>query len=121
MKLFTTVLLVSLSLQDITAYAQSEPAADTISSNGNNFTKVDVEASFPGGESAWRKYLEQNLNANTPVDNGAPVGKFTIEIQFVVATDGTISDISELSKLGFGMEKEVVRIIKKSGLWAPAL
>ena len=38
------------------------------------FEKVEIEASFKGGESAWRKYLERNLNPNVPVDNGAPEG-----------------------------------------------
>ena len=36
------------------------------------FTKVEVEASFPGGEEAWRNYLRKTLNNNTPVDFGAP-------------------------------------------------
>ncbi|HZI54318.1 MAG TPA: hypothetical protein VFD56_11460, partial [Chitinophagaceae bacterium] len=34
------------------------------------FEKVDVEASFPGGEQEWRKFLERNLNPSVPVDNG---------------------------------------------------
>src|SRR5690606_11459448 len=49
------------------------------------FEKVEIEASFKGGESAWRKFLERNLNPNVPVDNGAPEGVYTVYVQFVVS------------------------------------
>ena len=35
------------------------------------FTKVEVEAAFPGGDKAWARYLQNNLDPNTPVENGA--------------------------------------------------
>lgn len=85
------------------------------------FEKVEIEASFKGGESAWRKYLERNLNANTPVDNGAPEGTYTVIIQFVVDRDGTISDVKPLTKRGYGMEDEAMRVIKRGPPWEPAI
>lgn len=85
------------------------------------FEKVEIEASFKGGESAWRKYLERNLNANTPVDNGAAEGTYTVWIQFVVDRDGTISDVKGLTTRGFGMEEEAVRVIRKGPAWEPAI
>jgi protein TonB len=69
------------------------------------FEKVEIEASFKGGESAWRKYLERNLNPSAPVDNGAPEGTYTVYVQFVVSKDGTISDVRALTKHGYGMEE----------------
>ena len=72
------------------------------------FEKVEIEASFKGGESAWRKYLERNLNPNTPVDNGAPEGTHTVWVQFVVDKEGTISDVKGLTTKGYGMEEEAV-------------
>jgi hypothetical protein len=95
-----------------------EAAPDTIP---NIFEKVEVEAAFPTGLTGWRKYLEQNLNANVPVDNGAPAGKYTVWVQFIVDKEGKISDIEATSNNGYGMEKEVIRIISKSGLWTPAI
>ena len=94
------------------------PSVDT--SEGNVFEKVDVEATYPGGESAWRKYLEKNLNPNVPVENGAPIGIYTVIVQFIVDRTGTISDIKTLTNFGYGMEEEVVRIMKKSPMWIPA-
>jgi len=85
------------------------------------FEKVEIEASFKGGESAWRKYLERNLNANTPVDNGAPEGTYTVWIQFVVDREGAISDVRALTSKGYGMEEEAVRVIKRGPGWEPAI
>jgi len=85
------------------------------------FEKVEVEASFKGGESAWRRYLERNLNANTPVDNGAPEGQYTVWVQFIVNKAGKISDVKALTSHGYGMEDEAVKIIRKGPDWVPAI
>jgi periplasmic protein TonB len=85
------------------------------------FEKVEIEASFKGGESAWRKYLERNLNANVGPDNGAPTGVYTVYVQFVVSKDGSISDVKALTNHGYGMEAEAVRVIKKGPPWTPAV
>lgn len=85
------------------------------------FEKVEVEAAFPGGEREWRKYLERNLDANTPVDNGAPAGTYTVVIQFIVDKEGNISEVKPLTNRGFGMEEEAVKIIKKGPKWVPAI
>ncbi len=77
------------------------------------FEKVEIEAKFPGGESAWRKYLERNLNPNAPVDNGAPEGTYTVYVQFVVSKDGSISDVKALTNHGYGMEAEAIRSLRK--------
>lgn len=84
------------------------------------FEKVEIEAAFPGGESAWRRYLERNLNASTPVDNGAPAGSYTVWVQFIVDKEGNISDVKPLTSHGYGMEDEAVKVIKKGPKWTPA-
>ena len=85
------------------------------------FTKVENEAQFPGGQAAWVRYLQKNLNANTPVDNGAPSGTFQVIVKFIVSKDGSISDVQAESKHGYGMEEEAVKIIKRGPKWSPAL
>lgn len=85
------------------------------------FERVDIEASFPGGDALWRKYLEQNLNASTPANNRAPEGAYTVVVQFIVDKDGTISDVRALTNHGYGMEAEVVRVIKRGPKWTPAI
>ena len=100
------------------SFSQETSPADT---SLRIFEKVDIEANFPGGEQVWRKFLEKNLNPSVPVDNGAPCGLYTVYAQFIVNKEGRVSDIKALTKMGFGMEQEVIRILNKSGLWTPAM
>ena len=84
------------------------------------FQKVEIEASFPGGGDAWRDYLMKNLNAYVPVKNKAPLGKYMVIVRFIVAKDGSISNALAETAHGYGMEKEVLRIIKRGPKWIPA-
>ncbi|MEO7522899.1 MAG: energy transducer TonB [Ferruginibacter sp.] len=84
------------------------------------FTRVEVEANFPGGDAAWRRYLQLNLDPNTPVKNKAPDGTYQIIIRFVVKKDGTINNVVAETSHGYGMEAEAIRIIKNGPNWVPA-
>ena len=85
------------------------------------FNKVEVEASFPGGDAGWLRYVKNNIDANTPVDNGAPEGTYTVIVRFIVSKDGSISDVVAETKLGYGMEAEAIKAIKKGPKWTPAI
>jgi periplasmic protein TonB len=83
----------------------------------NPLTIVEIDAKFSGN---WRVFLERNLNANVPVDNEAPEGRYSVVIRFVVDKQGNVSDITALTEHGYGMEAEAIRVIKKSAKWEPA-
>jgi protein TonB len=85
------------------------------------FDKVEIEASFPGGDSKWRQYLERNCNGQVASDNGAAEGTYQTVVQFVVDKEGNISDVKALTNHGFGMEEEAIRTIKKGPKWKPAV
>ena len=87
---------------------------------GKVFNKVEIEAEYPGGGAAWAKYLRNNLDANTPIDNGAAEGTYTVVVRFIVSKDGSISDVVAETKHGYGMEAEAMKIIKKGPKWTPA-
>lgn len=82
------------------------------------FTKVEIDAKFDGN---WGKFLIRNLNPQTPIENDAPPGNYTVIMQFVVDIDGTVSDIKALSNLGYGLEQEAIRVLKKATKWEPAI
>lgn len=82
------------------------------------FEKVEIPAEFNGN---WEKFLLRNLNANIPVDNGAPTGNYTVHIQFVVDIEGNISAIKALTNIGYGLEQEAIRVLKKATKWIPAI
>ncbi len=65
----------------------------------------------------WYAYEQPSV----PVDNGAPCGKYLVVVQFVVDKEGRVSNIKVLTREGYGMEEEVIRIMNKSGLWNAAV
>jgi TonB-dependent SusC/RagA subfamily outer membrane receptor len=83
------------------------------------FTKVEVPASFPGGKDAWQKYLQRNIQLDIPVVNGAPPGKYAVIVSFIVASDGTISNVKADNDPGYKTAEEAVRIIVKGPKWVP--
>lgn len=85
------------------------------------FTEAEVPAQYPTGDRAWKNLLERNLRGDVPIEKGLKPGNYTTQTQFVVEKNGTISNIKSLTHLGFGMEEEAVRVIKKSGIWKPAM
>lgn len=84
------------------------------------FTIVQNAASFPGGTTEWIKYLERHLNKDIPGDNGAPVGKYPVIVSFIVAKDGSISDVKAENDPGYGTKDEAIRVIRKGPNWQPA-
>ena len=85
------------------------------------FTVVQIPAEFPGGLPAWQKYLERNLNRDLPVENGAPPGKYTVYVTFIVDKSGGISDVQAENDPGYGTKDEAMRVIKKGPAWKPAV
>ena len=99
--------------------ADTLPIKDSV--DESIWEKVEIEASFPGGDEAWIKFLQSHLDPTVPTRMRAPKGKYTVWIQFIVDKDGKILEFKALTTNGYGMEKEVIRILKKSPKWKPAI
>lgn len=108
-----TAILICFSISAFNAQAQE--TEDIV------FTTVEKDAEFPGGLKAWAKFLGENINGQTAVDNGAPAGSYTVIIKFIVNRDGSIRDVVAETKLGYRMEAEVIKVISKSPKWIPAV
>ncbi|MBO9619612.1 MAG: hypothetical protein J7539_11305 [Niabella sp.] len=78
------------------------------------FSMVEKEATYPGGSQEWLDFLSANVNADVPLLCGAKPGTYTVSIQFIVEPDGKVTHVKGLTHFGFGMEREVVRVIRKS-------
>jgi protein TonB len=107
--------------KDLTAqktFCDTLPAADSLASRV--FEKVEVEASCPGGETAWKEFLGKTLNPKVPIKKRAPRGAYTVWVQFVVDKAGNLGQFKALTNQGYGMEDEVIRVLKKSPPWIPA-
>jgi len=110
------MLLTTLCLSQTT----NETPPDTLDSLTKIYTVVEHEAKFPGNFEAWRKYLQKNLKINKPLKNGVPDGNYQVIITFMVTKEGKISDFNPETKFGYGMEDEVIRMLKNGPDWEPA-
>ena len=81
------------------------------------FVVAESMPEFPGGEKALNQFLKSNLKMPEDALNNNVSGK--VIIQFVVNTDGTISDIVIVQSLGYGCDAEAIRLIKAMPAWIP--
>jgi protein TonB len=84
------------------------------------FKNPEVSASFPGGEKEWQKFLKKNLDMSIGADNEAPEGIHEVTVRFIVNKDGDVCSVRAETKFGYGIEEEIIRVIKKSKNWIPA-
>jgi protein TonB len=84
---------------------------------GKIYVSAQVSPSFPGGDAAWQSFVAANIDIDTLVKNGAPAGNYTVTMRFIVGMDSEVSDVTCTNDPGFGMCREAIRLIKKSGKW----
>jgi protein TonB len=80
----------------------------------------DKPAEFTGGPQAWRRFLEQNTSFEAIEEMRAPEGVYRVEVKFIVHESGRLDSLRAVTSIGYGMEAEFMRILKKSPKWTPA-
>lgn len=104
--------------------SSNEPVVVTgfpVSKESKIFNEVETVAEFPGGRAAWQKYLEKNLDASIPVKEGWKPGTYRVMVQFVVNTDGSITDIKALNYTESKTAATCISLISKGPKWLPAV
>ena len=83
------------------------------------FTKVEIEASFPGGDGGWARYVKKAIEAN--IDELTDAGESgTCRVRFIVSKDGTVSNVEALTMKGSKLAEVAVNAIRKGPKWTPA-
>jgi len=74
---------------------------------------------FPGGHSAFIKFLSRNLKyPGSAVEKGIE-GK--VLISFIIEKNGRLSNIKILRGIGYGCDEEAIRVLEKSPEWRPGI
>jgi protein TonB len=86
------------------------------------YTNVEMKAEYPGGEAPWGRYVNRNFRQ----ENAGDVKDCTVKIKLVITEAGEIRKVVALHgdtevKEPSDLEKEVIRIYKKSGRWSPGV
>ena len=78
----------------------------------------EKEASFKNGIPGWRTYISKNLTTPDRALKSHMDG--TINIGFVILENGEIGDTRIIKSVEFSLDREGIRVIKKSPAWVPA-
>ena len=81
------------------------------------FEIVEESAEPTGGYAAFYKYVKKNIKYPNQAKRMGVEGK--VYVQFVVDTDGSITDVKAIRGIGAGCDEEATRILQGSPKWKP--
>lgn len=99
-----------------TTTAEEAPAAS--SEDGPIYETVEENASFPGGDEYCYKWLAEHLQYPAIAAEQGIQGR--VFVQFVVNTDGSLTDIKVVRSPDPSLSNEAVRVVKSMPKWKPA-
>lgn len=95
------------------------PAANALDNNPLNFRVVEDLPQFPGGAMALMKWLTDNLKYPQKAQKKKIEGK--VVVQFIVAADGTMTDLKVVQSLEASCDNEAMRVMRMMPKWKPGL
>lgn len=81
------------------------------------FTVVEEAPSYPGGDEARIKFLQENIKYPQMARESGIAG--TVYVTFVVERDGNVTDVKVMRGIGGGCDEEAIRVIKAMPKWNP--
>lgn len=81
------------------------------------YSLADEQPVYPGGMSAFFKYVQTNLEYPESAKSKGIEGRVFVE--YVVEKDGSISSAKILKSLDGDCDKEAIRLVTNSSKWAP--
>ncbi len=78
----------------------------------NQEVKINQEAQFPGGDQALVQYIYQNIKWPDATKGNLIMDEINVSLD--VLPDSSSTNIVVLKKVGFGIDEEVVRLLKNS-------
>jgi TonB family protein len=97
--------------KDVYIYDSSDPE--------NTFGKPEIESVYPGGISAWQKFLYKNFKYPDRAMNNNIEGQVWPLI--FINKQGEIENSYLGKSVEYSLDEEALRIMRKSGKWVPAV
>ena len=79
------------------------------------FGMVEEQPSFPGGQAALMKYIEENMRCPDPESDAS--GR--VIVQFVIGKDGTVKDPKVVRGITPALDEEALRLVRNMPKWKP--
>ncbi|NCA85318.1 MAG: energy transducer TonB [Clostridia bacterium] len=83
------------------------------------FQVVETMPSFPGGDAARMKFLQENITYPQMARESGIQG--IVYATFVVEPNGSVSDVRIMRGIGGGCDEEAIRVIKSMPKWNPGM
>ncbi len=78
---------------------------------------VNTMPQFPGGSSKWEEFVRNELRYP---ENSKTLGlSGTVLLEFIIESDGSITNVKVLSSVYPELDEEAIRVIKSSPKWKP--
>lgn len=81
------------------------------------FAAVEEKPTFPGGEAAFYKYLEKNMQYPEMEKEQGIKGK--VWVDFLIDKNGEVADVKIARGVSPGLDKEALRVMKAMPAWSP--
>jgi len=81
------------------------------------FTVVEENPTFPGGETKLYKFLGESIKYPEEAKELGIQGR--VFVNFVIETNGAVSNVKVLRGIGGGCDEEAIRVIKSMPKWTP--
>ena len=111
-KLILMLLMAECCL--ISAHAQKTVVSQT---NQKVFDTVEQMPEYPGGMQAMIEFLQTNMKYPEDAEKQKVEGR--VMVQFVVETDGSISDVHVAKQVFPSLDAEAVRVVHAMPKWTP--
>ena len=111
-KLILMLLMASCCL--VTAHAQKTVVSQT---NQKVFDTVEQMPEYPGGMQAMIEFLQTNMKY--PEDAAKQKVEGRVMVQFVVETDGSVSDVHVAKQVFPSLDAEAIRVVQAMPKWMP--
>ena len=90
---------------------EEEPAEQEV------FLIVEQMPVFPGGDAELRKYLAQSVKYPVIAQENGIQGR--VFVKFVIAADGSVTNVEVARPFDPNLDKEAVRVVKSMPKWTP--
>ena len=111
-KLILMLLMAECCL--MTAHAQKTVVSQT---NQKVFDTVEQMPEYPGGMQAMIAFLQTNMKY--PEDAAKQKVEGRVMVQFIVETDGSVSDVHVAKQVFPSLDAEAIRVVQAMPKWTP--
>ncbi|MBP7496929.1 MAG: energy transducer TonB [Bacteroidales bacterium] len=109
--------------ENIVKEEKQEQGADDAAKNNSSEAETDIYLaveempSFPGGEFARIRFIQQNVKYPFAAVKNHIEGK--VIISFIIEKDGSVSNIKLSNSIGGGCDEEALRVVRLMPKWIP--